>query len=137
MKRVDVEKFIELARPGLDGYQNDGKDKAEYARLGKMIGRALLEAIGQQGKVRWNPAGPAVGGDVVAHGTDIAIYLIPPLFYGEEPEFYCRRVDGLDDHHGYGNRRVPFRHLLGIENGEGQAVEFMRETLAGPKGTRY
>ena len=51
MVRREVERFIELGSdPGLDGYRNSGRDKAEYARLGKKVGRALLKAIGQTSK---------------------------------------------------------------------------------------
>ena len=90
IKSEDMERWLALAKSGVDGYADEGRAKAFFLRTGRRI---LNELAGKMGlakgtfTVRINEAGPAVSGEIWLNAPDVLVEISGSFDLGVR---YCR-----------------------------------------------
>jgi len=120
----DVQALLALLKSGIRGDCVAGSPKGEFRRLGRRILTAIAHGLGLPDgsyDVRWNPAGPAVSGEVTLHGERIYIQ-----FSDSSLGILYRSCQGRTDYRGGPNQWLAYHALTDFDYAVGQLLRVHR-----------
>lgn len=110
MTNTEIKALILLTKYPIHGYS--GYAKNNFKLLGTKYLRMIAKKMGCTEKVKWNPGGIAVSGDITLHTDKFYVQFSQFCFMNK---FFYRACDGIEDYTGKTNHWMDWDKLLDID----------------------